>query len=118
MLALRLVMSSSDIDDQHDTLVFDEVDAGIGGAAAQAVADALDALGAHHQVLVVTHLAQVAAVAETQITVSKSVRDGSTEASAVILETDDRVEEIARMLSGTTGVSARDHARELLSRTG
>ncbi len=116
MLALRLVMSAAaGAGDQDDTLVFDEVDAGIGGAAAQAVADALAALGTGHQVLVVTHLAQVAAAADTQIAVSKSVRGGFTEATARAVAGDERVEEIARMLSGTTGASARDHARELLS---
>ena len=60
------------------TLVFDEVDAGIGGAAAQAIGDALAELGRHHQVLVVTHLAQVAAAAANQISVAKSVHDGQT----------------------------------------
>lgn len=117
MLALRLVMSAGDVGDHDDTLVFDEVDAGIGGAAAQAVADALAALGAHHQVLVVTHLAQVAAAAATQIAVSKTVAGGTTDASARVLDADERVDEIARMLSGSTGASARDHARELLSAT-
>ena len=82
MLALRLVMSAGDVGDADDTLVFDEVDAGIGGAAAQAVADALAALGAHHQVLVVTHLAQVAAAAATQVAVSKTGRTAATDASA------------------------------------
>ncbi len=98
------------------TLVFDEVDAGIGGEAAQAVGDALADLARHHQVLVVTHLAQVAAAADTQISVSKSVRGGSTFAAADAGSTaSDRVDEIARMLSGSATKSARDHARELLA---
>jgi DNA repair protein RecN (Recombination protein N) len=67
-----------------------------------------------HQVLVVTHLAQVAAVADTQISVAKTVRDGSTYATAVPISGDERVREIARMLSGSTSSSALDHARELL----
>lgn len=119
MLALRLVLSSAAVDaeaivDGGRTLVFDEVDAGIGGAAAQAIGDALRALGHGHQVLVVTHLAQVAAAATTQISVSKTVRDGETRATAAVIAGEERVVEIARMLSGSTSASALEHARELL----
>ncbi len=117
MLALRLVMSAAPgVGDRGGTLVFDEVDAGIGGAAAQAVADALAALGAHHQVFVVTHLAQVAAAADRQIAVDKRVHAGATLATARAVDGDERIEEIARMLSGSTGAPARAHARELLTR--
>jgi len=94
--------------------VFDEVDAGIGGAAAQAIGDALGELGRAHQVLVVTHLAQVGAAAAIQVSVAKSVRDGQTYATAAPITGQDRVVEIARMLSGSTSASALDHARELL----
>jgi DNA repair protein RecN (Recombination protein N) len=122
MLALRLVLSrAGDAGivtdrgaDEHDTLVFDEVDAGIGGEAAHAIGRALADLGAHHQVLVVTHLAQVAAAADGHVSVSKAVRDGQTFASATTLDDESRVDEIARMLSGSDSRSARDHARELL----
>ncbi len=120
MLALRLVLSSARVDnmattsDAGRTLVFDEVDAGIGGVAAQAIGDALGELGRSHQVLVVTHLAQVAAAATAQISVAKSVRDGQTYATAAPIAGDGRVVEIARMLSGSTSASALDHARELL----
>ncbi|HSP29517.1 MAG TPA: hypothetical protein VLN74_13275, partial [Ilumatobacteraceae bacterium] len=119
MLALRLVLSSASTFDQTAvddgrTLVFDEVDAGIGGAAAQAIGDALEELSQGHQVLVVTHLAQVAAVAVTQISVAKTVREGQTHASAVPIAGEERVAEIARMLSGSTTASALEHARELL----
>ncbi len=119
MLALRLVLSSaivndSTVPDTGRTLVFDEVDAGIGGSAAQAIGNALGELARHHQVLVVTHLAQVAAAASTQISVVKSVADGNTFASAQPIDGDDRVAEVARMLSGSTSESALDHARELL----
>jgi len=116
MLALRLVLSGASASGtEAGTLVFDEVDAGIGGEAAQAVGDALADLARHHQVLVVTHLAQVAAAADTQVSVSKSVRGGSTFATATRLDGGDRVDEVARMLSGSASKSARDHARELLS---
>ena len=96
--------------------MFDEVDAGIGGAAAQAIGDALAELGRRHQVLVVTHLAQVAAAADTQISVAQVGRDGETFATAAPIAGDERVAEIARMLSGSTSASALDHARELLER--
>ena len=110
MLALRLVLTEA-----PDTLIFDEVDAGIGGSAAVAVGEALADLGTRHQVLVVTHLAQVAALAETQVVVAKDVAGGRTTASARAVTGDARVEEVARMLSGSGGSSAaRRHAQELL----
>ncbi len=116
MLALRLVLSRAKSDNQTDnTLVFDEVDAGIGGTAAHSIGEALSVLGHRHQVLVVTHLAQVAAAADSQISVSKEVRDGATYATAGPIEGDKRVAEIARMLSGSSSQSAREHARELLA---
>jgi len=120
MLALRLVLSSAHTggdDVEGRTLVFDEVDAGIGGAAAQAIGDALAQLGRTHQVLVVTHLAQVAAAATEQISVSKSIRGGQIYAAAAPIAGDERVSEIARMLSGSGTDPALDHARELLGRT-
>jgi DNA repair protein RecN (Recombination protein N) len=117
MLALRLVLSGADADGGGGaTLVFDEVDAGIGGAAASAVASALGALAGEHQVLVVTHLAQVAAIADHQVVVAKEVRDGSTFASAEVVEGDVRVSEVARMLAGDDSDAARSHARTLLAR--
>lgn len=110
MLALRLVLSSG-----PNTLVFDEVDAGIGGEAAVAVAQALALLGKRHQVLVVTHLPQVAAAGHAHIQVSKSVRSGKTYAQAAALGEEERVAEIARMLSGGVAeATALEHARELL----
>ncbi len=117
MLALRLVLSAAAADHQSGrTLVFDEVDAGIGGAAAQAIGDALAQLGQSHQVLVVTHLAQVAAAADAQISVAKTVRQGRTFAAATPIAGEERISEIARMLSGSATDSALNHARELLDR--
>jgi len=110
MLALRMVLTQA-----PGTLVFDEVDAGIGGDAAVAVADALAALGDRHQVLVVTHLPQVAARAHHHVTVSKEVRKGITFASARTLADDERATEVARMLSGSMAVeSAVEHAKNML----
>lgn len=113
MLATRLVVGGA-----PPTMVFDEVDAGIGGEAAVAVADALAKLGDKHQVLVVTHLAQVAARARTHLHVSKSVQSGETFATTTRLGDDERVAEIARMLSGdATTAAALAHAGELLNAT-
>ena len=110
MLALRLVLT-----DAPSTMVFDEVDAGVGGEAAQAVGSALAEVAQHHQVLVVTHLAQVAACAAQQLGVRKVLDKGRTVAHAAVLEDDDRVVEVARMLSGSPdSATARRHAEELL----
>ncbi len=114
MLSLRLLAAAD-----QGTVVFDEVDAGIGGSAAIAVGDALARLGIGRQVLVVTHLAQVAAAADHQIGVVKTVAGGTTSTSAVRLTADDRVVELSRMLSGSpSSESARVHARELLAARG
>jgi DNA repair protein RecN (Recombination protein N) len=114
MLALRLVLSGDPA-----TMVFDEVDAGIGGSAAVAVASALRELGAHHQVFAVTHLAQVAASAHHHVSVSKSVKSGKTFGSAHAVSIEERPSEIARMLSGgVADDSALAHAHDLLDTLG
>ena len=111
MLATRLVLSAA-----PPTLVFDEVDAGVGGEAALAVGRALSALGSDHQVLVVTHLAQVAAFADQQVLVSKTEAGGRTVAQARPVAGNDRVVELSRMLSGhPDSAAARKHAKELLA---
>jgi DNA repair protein RecN (Recombination protein N) len=111
LLALRLVLSVA-----PPVLVFDEVDAGIGGEAALAVGRALAALGANHQVLVVTHLPQVAAFADHQVTVFKELRNATTIASATPVSDEGRLTELSRMLSGTpSSVRVREAASELLA---
>ena len=111
MLALRLVLTEA-----PDTLVFDEVDAGIGGEAALAVGRSLAELGRRHQVLVVTHLAQVAAFADAHVAVAKAEVGRRTVASATPVEGEERVRELSRMLSGLAeSGSAREHAAELLT---
>jgi DNA repair protein RecN (Recombination protein N) len=113
MLALRLVLSEA-----PPTLVFDEVDAGIGGEAGSAVGRALASLGLHHQVLVVTHLAQVAASASGHVCVTKVETKGRTIAHADLLLDEARVNEISRMLAGDdASAHARRHAQELLQRS-
>ena len=110
-LALRLELTAG-----PPSLVFDEVDAGIGGEAAWSVARSLQALAERHQILVVTHLPQVAAFADQQVRVSKRTDGDTTEAGTVELEDEARVEEIARMLSGQPGSEVgREHAVQLLA---
>jgi DNA repair protein RecN (Recombination protein N) len=124
MLALRLVLlggpnrhapgANGDVQGPL-TLVFDEVDAGIGGEAALAVGRSLAELGRRYQVIVVTHLAQVAAFADAQIAVSKVEREGRSVAVAASVSGQDRVIELSRMLSGQPdSATARRHAAELL----
>jgi DNA repair protein RecN (Recombination protein N) len=110
MLALRLVLTSG-----PPTLVFDEVDAGIGGEVAHTVGANLAALAGEHQVLVVTHLAQVAACADHHVAVSKREVGGVTVSAAHLLGDEARVVELSRMLSGSPDSSAaREHAEELI----
>ncbi len=114
MLAVRLALS-----DAPGVLVFDEVDAGIGGATASTVATKLHALAARAQVIVVTHLAQVAAHGDFHVLVAKSERCGRTVSSVEPLDADRRVIEVSRMLSGhPDSATARLHARELLEGRG
>jgi DNA repair protein RecN (Recombination protein N) len=112
MLALRLVLTAA-----PPTLVFDEVDAGIGGAAAAAVGRSLARLAEQpHQVLVVTHLPQVAAYADAQVRVAKQSDEATTVARASVLDHPERVIELSRMLSGQPDSdAARVHAAELLA---
>ena len=99
-------------------MVFDEVDAGIGGAVAEIVGRQLRALGERTQVLCVTHLAQVAAQAHSQFRVTKQSDGQATRTAVKTLSADERVDEIARMLGGIDVTSqARAHAREMLSRS-
>jgi len=111
MLALKGVLGHAD---RTPVLVFDEVDAGIGGTTALAVAERLASLAERHQVLVVTHLAQVAARASRQIVVEKADVDGRAITQAREVGEDVRVAEIARMLSGSASEASIEHARELL----
>jgi len=112
MLALEAVLARAD---RVPTLVFDEVDAGIGGSVAGVVGQTLAMAADDRQVLCVTHLAPIAALARHHVLVAKSVRAGRTRVAAGVLSGDDRVAEIARMLGGKTGsTTALGHARELL----
>lgn len=111
MLALHLVLSQG-----PPTVVFDEVDAGIGGEAATAMGRALSSLASQRQVLVVTHLPQVAAFADLQVRLEKSSIGDSVATTATALSHQERIVEISRMLSGQPdSENARRHAEELLA---
>ena len=113
MLALKVVLA------KHDaiaTLVFDEVDQGIGGEVGAQVGAALAQVAERHQVLVITHLPQIAARADQHLVVSKRARAGIATSDVQTIHGEDRVAEVARMLGDSEGDTARRHAQALLSR--
>jgi DNA repair protein RecN (Recombination protein N) len=112
MLALEVSLADTD---PVPTMVFDEVDAGVGGRAAVEVGRRLARLARDRQVLVVTHLAQVAAYADRHIVVDKSGADGVTRSDVRLVQGADRTVELSRMLGGHDSSTARDHAAELLA---
>jgi len=111
-LALSVIASKAA---RVPTLIFDEVDSGVGGAVAEVVGKLLRELGDRHQVLCVTHLPQVAACGTAQYRVSKTETAGATRSHITELDAGERVEEIARMLGGIKiTATTRNHAREML----
>ena len=113
MLALKASLASVD---DVPTLVFDEIDSGVGGVIATAVAAKLAEVARNHQVFVITHLPQLASRADVHLQVLKSERGGVAATDVAELVGDDRVREIARMLGGDPDSSASlEHARELLA---
>lgn len=114
MLALRCLLARKD---QVETVIFDEVDAGISGKAAESVARKIGELAAHHQVLCITHLPQIASFADEHYRVAKTVTGKHTRTTIAPLSLKSRAEELARMLDGES-VTAKtlDYARELLGR--
>jgi DNA repair protein RecN (Recombination protein N) len=112
MLALKTILARLD---RVPTLVFDEVDAGIGGRVGLQVGETMRRVASHHQVFAISHLPQIAARAHHHILVRKGARGGVTTADVTVLEGTERVEEIARMLGGDPESEvSRAHARELL----
>ena len=112
MLALKTILARLD---RVPTLVFDEVDAGIGGRVGLQVGETMRRVAAHHQVFAITHLPQIAARGHHHILVAKGARGGVTAADITILDGEPRVTEIARMLGGDPESDvSRAHARELL----
>lgn len=113
MLAIELIFSNKQ---NRRTMIFDEIDAGIGGEAAIEIGKRLQLLAQKHQIVVVTHLAQVAAFADLHLKVSKSSQKDVTKTEVVALNESDRLTEIARMLAGISdSSSALEHARELVN---
>ncbi|MGO4958136.1 DNA repair protein RecN [Luteococcus sp. Sow4_B9] len=120
-LALEVVLADANAGEEHGvhTCVFDEVDAGVGGAVAVEIGRRLSALAKHCQVIVVTHLAQVAAFADAHLVVSKSTNGEVTVSDLRRVTGEDRLEELARMMGGIgSSESSRAHARELLETAG
>lgn len=114
MLAIK---ASSQSSSSLETLLFDEIDSGLGGVVASFVADELKALSMQSQVITITHLAQIAARASTHFLVRKEVIDDRTVSRIEKIEGDSRVEEIARLLSGDTSAISLEHAKELLAKS-
>ena len=113
MLSIKNVLSKSD---PTDTLIFDEVDSGISGSAARRVGDALKRVSADTQSLCVTHLPQIAALADSHFLIRKSESDGRTYTQVTPLDMQGRVDELARIIGGVDiGEAAYTYARELLN---
>ncbi len=112
-LAIQVILAQSTV---IPTLVFDEVDVGIGGGTAEVVGRLLQGLGRQGQILCVTHLPQVASCGHHHLHVSKTIQEGQTESSIVYLESNHRTEEVARMLGGMDITeTTRKHAEEMLT---
>ncbi len=116
MLAMKCLLARKDM---VETVIFDEVDAGIGGEAAEAVARKIQELSAHHQVFCITHLPQIAARGTLHFQVSKKVGDGRTQSAVVRLTAESRVQELVRMLAGDSATEqTQAWAEELLVKGG
>ena len=111
MLALKSIMADCD---NIDTMVFDEIDTGISGRMAQVTAEKMAGIAMGHQVLCVTHLPQIAAMADKHFFISKSERDGKTVTELEDLDSDRRCAEIARLAGGELTKIALAHAQEML----
>ncbi|MFW2365745.1 MAG: DNA repair protein RecN [Desulforhopalus sp.] len=116
MLAMKCLLAKKDM---VETVIFDEVDAGIGGEAAEAVARKIQELSTHHQVFCITHLPQIAARGTMHFQVSKSVGNGRTQTTVVRLSAESRVQELVRMLAGDSATKqTQAWAEELLVKGG
>ena len=97
MLAIKTILASSD---EIPTLIFDEIDTGISGRTAQKVSEKLSLVGRLHQVICITHLPQIAAMADSHYVIQKNIVNGATVSEIRVLSQDDSVAELARMLGG------------------
>ncbi|HCM89332.1 MULTISPECIES: DNA repair protein RecN [Vagococcus] len=113
MLAIKTIFSKNH---GMTSIVFDEVDTGVSGRVAQAIAEKIHQIGMNSQVLCITHLPQVAAIADTQYFIKKEIKNKRTETSVSELASDERIDEVARMLSGSEITPLTlEHAKELLA---
>ena len=112
MLALKTIFATkTDV----TSIIFDEVDTGVSGRVAQSIADKIKVIADHSQVLCITHLPQVAAVAQHQFLIKKAVHDNRTTTTVTNLNHDERVNELSRMLAGEKITKlTKEHASELL----
>jgi len=114
MLAMKTILARTG---SVETLVFDEVDSGIGGATAEVVGEKLQSLADYHQLLCITHLPQIAIKGQTHFLVEKRVKDSRTQTFISEVGSEERVKEIARLLGGKRVTEqAIAHAREMLGR--
>lgn len=118
MLAIKSVMAEKD---QIETLIFDEIDVGISGRTAQKVSEKMSFIGRNHQVICITHLAQIAAMADTHYAIEKQVEDGVTKSKIFRLSKEQEIEELARILGGAkitdTVMQSAAEMKELAERT-
>lgn len=118
MLALKTVLAE---DDEIETLIFDEIDTGISGRTAQKVSEKMNLIGRNHQVICITHLPQIAAMADTHFLIEKQVEDGRTRSEIQKLREEESVTELARMLGGVsiteTVLKNAKEMKELASKT-
>lgn len=113
ILALKVVLSQKD---SVSTMIFDEVDVGVGGSAAQKIAEKLKTISKNRQVIVITHLAQIASFADNHYLIKKSVENENTYSEVTLLDENERIDEIARIISGSVITdSARATATEMIS---
>jgi len=110
LLAVKSALAKQDA---VPLLVFDEIDANVGGNIAEAVGRKMAALGATHQVIAITHFPQVASLARSHFVVTKEITGNTTRSQIQEVSADERIEELARMLGGSAA-SAREHAKSLL----
>jgi DNA repair protein RecN (Recombination protein N) len=120
MLAIKSALSAGGADsgDGMETMIFDEIDAGIGGGIALAVGEYLEKIGETRQIFCVTHLASIAVRARNHLKVEKRSDEGRTFTNVISLDEPGRRKEIARMLAGDTGEIALAHADDLISKYG
>ena len=118
MLAIKSVMADRD---DIETLIFDEIDVGISGRTAQKVSEKMAVIGKKHQVICITHLAQIAAMADAHYAIEKTVTDGKTKTSISLLNAEQEIDELARILGGAeiteTVKQSAAEMKELAKRT-